>query len=90
MSLNFFGCVCPEPLVTGNEFSHPWWKKGDEAGRVAMSVLGTNHSLHIVRLLEIVPTWRKKSGRDLAEERRNVVNEDENDETSDNSIRNIV
>ena len=55
-----------------------------------MSVLLTDHCGDIIWFFEIVPSWGKKSWRDLAEKHGDIVDEDEEDETGNNTISDVV
>jgi hypothetical protein len=55
-----------------------------------MCVLLTNHSGDVVWLLEIVPSWGKQSRRDLAEKHGNIVDKDEEDETRNDTIGDVI
>jgi hypothetical protein len=89
MTLNLLWSVLPEPLVTGKEFSKPWREKGHEAG-FAVCGLILDHRSDVVRLLEVVPSWRQESRRDLARQKRNIVQDDEQNDTSNDTVGDVV
>lgn len=53
-------------------------------------VLLLNHGANVVRVLEVVPSRRQESWRNLAEEVWNIVQKDEYDKTCDDTIGNVV
>jgi len=55
-----------------------------------VSVLLLDHGADVVRVLEIFPSWREKSGRDLAKEHGDVVEKDEGDQSSDDTVGDVV
>lgn len=89
MTFDFFRSEFPESSVTGKEFSHPGREQGKDFAS-SVSLLISNHCGDIVGFLEIMPTGRKKSGRDLSKEHGDVVEKDENDQTSNDTIGDVV
>lgn len=55
-----------------------------------MGILLSDHGGDVVWLLEVVPSWWQQSWGDFAEEHGDVVNEDKEDDTGDNTVCDVV
>lgn len=79
----------PESLVAREQLSKPWREKRHHADFAVLGLV-LDHGSDIIWFLEIVPSGRQESRRNLAQHERNIVQDDEKNDTSNDTVGNIV